>query len=92
MRIELALRLRNGPSLSLSVPIFKAPNYLGDLISFSGLCLVSGRWVTIVIPSIMLARFVFANILMLNSHLRDHYGAAFDEYAARTSKLIPFVY
>jgi hypothetical protein len=22
----------------------------------------------------------------------DHYGAAFDEYAARTSKLIPFVY
>jgi protein-S-isoprenylcysteine O-methyltransferase Ste14 len=68
------------------------PNYLGDLISFSGLCLVSGRWITIVIPSIMLAGFVFANIPMLDSHLHDHYGAAFDEYAARTSKLIPFVY
>lgn len=68
------------------------PNYLGDLISFSGLCLVSGRWMTIVIPSIMLAGFVFANIPMLDSHLHDHYGAAFDEYAARTRKLIPFVY
>jgi len=68
------------------------PNYLGDLISFSGLCLVSGRWMTIVIPSIMLAGFVFANIPMLDSHLHNHYGAAFDEYAARTSKLIPFVY
>ncbi|MGA9463391.1 MAG: DUF1295 domain-containing protein [Terracidiphilus sp.] len=68
------------------------PNYLGDLISFSGLCLVSGRWITVVIPSIMLAGFVFANIPMLDSHLHDHYGAAFDEYAARTSKLIPFVY
>jgi protein-S-isoprenylcysteine O-methyltransferase Ste14 len=68
------------------------PNYLGDLISFSGLCLVAGRWITIVIPSIMLAGFVFANIPMLDSHLHDHYGAAFDEYAARTSKLIPFVY
>jgi protein-S-isoprenylcysteine O-methyltransferase Ste14 len=68
------------------------PNYLGDLISFSGLCLVSGRWMTIVIPLMMLAGFVFANIPMLDSHLRDHYGAAFDEYAARTSKLIPFVY
>ena len=68
------------------------PNYLGDLISFSGLCLVSGRWMTIVIPSIMLAGFVFANIPMLDSHLHDHYGAAFDAYAARTSKLIPFVY
>ena len=68
------------------------PNYLGDLISFSGLCLVSGRWITIVIPSIMLAGFVFANIPILDLHLHDHYGAAFDEYAARTSKLIPFVY
>jgi protein-S-isoprenylcysteine O-methyltransferase Ste14 len=68
------------------------PNYLGDLISFSGLCLVAGRWVTIVIPSIMLAGFVFANIPMLDSHLRNHYGSAFDEYAARTRKLIPFVY
>jgi len=68
------------------------PNYLGDLISFSGLCLVSGRWITVVIPSIMLTGFVFANIPMLDSHLHDHYGAAFDAYAARTSKLIPFVY
>ncbi|MGC1783473.1 MAG: hypothetical protein WA708_13195 [Acidobacteriaceae bacterium] len=47
---------------------------------------------TIVIPSIMLAGVVFANIPVLYSHLHDHYGAAFDEYAARTSKLIPFVY
>jgi protein-S-isoprenylcysteine O-methyltransferase Ste14 len=68
------------------------PNYLGDLISFSGLCLVAGRWITIVIPSIMLAGFVFANIPMLDAHLHDHYGPAFDEYAARTRKLIPFVY
>ena len=68
------------------------PNYLGDLISFSGLCLISGRWLTIAIPLIMLAGFVFANIPMLDSHLRDHYGHAFDEYAARTHKLIPFVY
>lgn len=68
------------------------PNYLGDLISFSGICMTSGRSVTMVIPSIMLAGFVFANIPMLDAHLQDHYGATFDEYAARTSKLIPFVY
>jgi protein-S-isoprenylcysteine O-methyltransferase Ste14 len=68
------------------------PNYLGDLLSFSGLCLISGRWETVVIPLIMLSGFVFANIPMLDSHLHEHYGAAFDEYAARTSKLIPFLY
>lgn len=68
------------------------PNYLGDLLSFSGLSLVAGRWVTAVIPLIMLAGFIFANIPMLDAHLHDRYGAAFDEYAARTRKLIPFVY
>ena len=68
------------------------PNYLGDLISFSGLCLISGAWVTAVIPLLMLAGFVFFNIPVLDSHLHDHYGSAFDAYARRTRKLIPFVY
>lgn len=68
------------------------PNYLGDLISFSGLCMISGRPITIVIPLIMLSGFVFANIPLLDSHLHSHYGAEFDQYAARTHKLIPFLY
>ncbi len=68
------------------------PNYLGDLLSFSGLCLISGAWVTAVIPVMMLAGFVFVNIPVLDSHLREKYGAAFDKYANRTRKLIPFVY
>jgi isoprenylcysteine carboxyl methyltransferase (ICMT) family protein YpbQ len=68
------------------------PNYLGDLSSFSGLCMISGAWVTIVVPVVMLAGFVFVNIPVLDAHLCDHYGAAFEEYAQRTRKLIPFVY
>jgi protein-S-isoprenylcysteine O-methyltransferase Ste14 len=68
------------------------PNYLGDLISFSGLCLLTGRWFTAVIPVIMLCGFVFVNIPVLDAHLRQHYGAAFDEYARRTRRLLPFVY
>lgn len=72
--------------------ISRHPNYLGDLISFSGICLMAGRWITIAIPLIMLAGFIFANIPMLDAHLREHYGEAFDEYAARTRRLIPFIY
>jgi steroid 5-alpha reductase family enzyme len=68
------------------------PNYLGDLISFSGLCMIAGAWVTAVVPVVMLAGFVFVNIPVLDAHLRDHYGAAFEEYARRTRKLVPFVY
>ena len=68
------------------------PNYLGDLISFTGLCLLSGAWLTAVIPVLMLAGFVFVNIPILDSHLREKYGVAFEEWAGRTRKLIPFVY
>lgn len=68
------------------------PNYLGDLISFSGLCLMAGRWYTAVVPVLMLSGFVFVNVPVLDAHLREHYGAAFDEYARRTRKLIPFLY
>jgi protein-S-isoprenylcysteine O-methyltransferase Ste14 len=68
------------------------PNYLGDLISFSGLCLITGRWATLAIPLVMLGGFVFVNIPMLDSHLRGRYGVAFDDYAARTRKLVPFIY
>ncbi|HKF48776.1 MAG TPA: DUF1295 domain-containing protein [Terracidiphilus sp.] len=68
------------------------PNYFGDLVSTSGLCLITGKWLTAIVPVLMLAGFVFINIPVLDAHLRDHYGAAFDDYASRTRKLIPFVY
>ncbi|MGA7860152.1 MAG: DUF1295 domain-containing protein [Terracidiphilus sp.] len=68
------------------------PNYFGDLISFSGLCLLSGAWITAVIPVLMLAGFVFVNVPILDAHLHDHYGSDFDNYARRTKKLIPFIY
>jgi protein-S-isoprenylcysteine O-methyltransferase Ste14 len=68
------------------------PNYFGDLISFSGLCLISGSWVTTPILLLMLAGFVFVNVPVLDSHLHERYGEAFDAYATRTRKLIPFLY
>ncbi|MGA7159069.1 MAG: DUF1295 domain-containing protein [Acidobacteriaceae bacterium] len=68
------------------------PNYLGDLVSFSGLCLMAGCWWTGVVPVVMLAGFVFANIPMLDAHLREHYGEEFEAYARRTRRLVPFVY
>jgi steroid 5-alpha reductase family enzyme len=68
------------------------PNYLGDLISFSGLALIAGRWIAGIIPAIMLVGFIFVNIPMLDGHLAEHYGEEFAAYARRTRKLIPFVY
>lgn len=81
-------RLYTGGLFRLS----RRPNYLGDLISFSGICLITGRVLTAIIPLMMLGGFVFASIPMLDAHLHVRYGADFDEYASRTRKLIPFLY
>ncbi len=68
------------------------PNYFGDLISFTGLCLIAGSWITAIIPVLMLLGFVFVNIPVLDAHLRARYGAAFDDYVKTTARLIPFIY
>lgn len=67
-------------------------NYFGDVVLFTGFSLITGSPYTLVIPALMLAGFVFANIPVLDAHLHDKYGAAFDAYAAKTKKLIPLVY
>jgi protein-S-isoprenylcysteine O-methyltransferase Ste14 len=72
--------------------ISRHPNYLGDLISFSGLCVFAGRWFTWIVPVLMFALFAVVNIPVLDAHLKEHYGAQFDAYAEKTRKLIPFVY
>lgn len=68
------------------------PNYLGDLLAYTGLYLLAGSLATIFIPLITAAGFVFVNIPALDAHLHQRYGNAFDDYAGRTSKLIPFMY
>lgn len=68
------------------------PNYLGDTISYLGLCFVCGTWVVFLLPVITCAGFVFVNIPALDKHLRGKYGQSFDDYARRTAKLIPFLY
>jgi protein-S-isoprenylcysteine O-methyltransferase Ste14 len=68
------------------------PNYFGDVLLFSGLCLICGRWVTALIPALMFIGFAFANIPILDRHLREHYGDEFTRHAAHTRKLIPFIY
>ena len=72
--------------------VTRHPNYLGDLLSFSGLCLFSGLWFTWIVPILMFVLFTFVNIPVLDAHLHEHYGKQFEIYAGRTAKLIPFLY
>jgi len=68
------------------------PNYFGDLTLFSGYALVTGNPFAFIIPVIMFCIFAFVNMPMLDKHMADHYKGQFEDYAARTKKLIPFVW
>jgi steroid 5-alpha reductase family enzyme len=68
------------------------PNYLGDVTLFAGFALVTGTIWAFAIPIIMASMFIFINIPMLDKYLGERYGEAFDQYAAKTAKLVPFVY
>lgn len=67
-------------------------NYFGDELLFTGYALVTGIAWALLIPLMMAAGFVFFNIPQLDKHLREHYGAEFEDYARRTKKFIPFIF
>jgi steroid 5-alpha reductase family enzyme len=67
-------------------------NYFGDVVLFTGFALITGSAWPLIIPALMACLFVFGNIPMLDKHLREHYGEAFEQYSARTAKFVPFVY
>ncbi len=67
-------------------------NYFGDMVLFTGWALLTTSWLAFVIPLFMTVGFVFFHIPGLDAYLSQRYGTEFDAYAAKTAKLIPFVY
>jgi protein-S-isoprenylcysteine O-methyltransferase Ste14 len=67
-------------------------NYFGDEILFTGYALITGSAWSLLVPLLMIAGFVFFNIPELDKHLRQRYGAEYEEYARRTRKFVPYVY
>ena len=67
-------------------------NYFGDLVLFSGFAAMAHQVEAMIIPACMAAVFTTIIIPLKENYLRDKYGEAFVAYAARTKKLVPFVY
>ncbi len=68
------------------------PNYLGDLLLFSGFAVLSAHPSAPVVPLAMALNFLLFVIPAHDAYLAARYSADFRDYAGRTKKLIPFVY
>ncbi len=67
-------------------------NYFGDSVMYIGMALITREWMCLYVAIGIGVNFIILQIPMLDRHLKNRYGAAFDEYAKQTKKFIPFVY
>jgi len=67
-------------------------NYFGDVVLFSGWCLRTCNYWTLGLPLFMAGSFIFMHIPGLDTYLAGRYGDEFNAYAAKTKKLVPYIY
>ena len=67
-------------------------NYLGDVLIFTGLAAIAHQVELLIVPAFMASIFIIILIPLKENYLKQKYGKAYVEYAARTKKLIPLVY
>jgi len=67
-------------------------NFFGDMVLFTGWVLFTHNPWALALPLLMTGMFVFLHIPGLDAYLAERYGDAFTAYAARTKKLIPWLY
>ena len=67
-------------------------NYFGDSVLFAGWAMLAASLFAWSIPVFVTAGFVLFHVPALDTYLSKRYGVEFDEYAAKTAKLVPFIY
>lgn len=67
-------------------------NFFGDILWVVGYAMITRNIYAIIIPLLLFSLFAFWNIPTLDAYLADRYKGQFEGYAAKTKKLIPFIY
>ena len=67
-------------------------NYFGDFILFTGWCLFTYNYWSLLLPLSMAYSFIYFHIPSLDLHLAERYGNEFKSYSIATKRFIPFVY
>lgn len=67
-------------------------NYFGDLLWIIAYAMVTSNWYASIIPVLLFLFFAFYNAPKLDEYLKKKYGQEYDNYAAKTKMLIPFIF
>jgi len=68
------------------------PSYLGAMIAFLGFTLALGNWLSVITMMSLMTCLYLYRIKEEEAALAAAFGDAFHRYAARTKRLIPWVY
>lgn len=72
--------------------VVRHPNYLGDILWGIAWALASrSPWSALIVVA-EISGFVFVNIPQLSAYLEQRYGEAYRSWAAKTARLVPWVY
>lgn len=93
-RLRFKARPENRGKLYTRGPfaVVRHPNYLGDILWGVGWALATRSPWSALIVAAEIAGFVFVNIPQLSAHLEQRYGDAYRAWAARTARLVPWIY
>jgi protein-S-isoprenylcysteine O-methyltransferase Ste14 len=67
-------------------------NYFGDVVLFTGWVLITEFLPLLTVPALMIGGFIFLNIPAQDRYLAERYGEEYRSYAARTARLMPYIY
>lgn len=68
------------------------PAYTGALLAFLGFGICLGNWVALLLVTVPIMRAFLHRIVVEEAALSAALGATYREYAARTRRLLPYVY
>jgi protein-S-isoprenylcysteine O-methyltransferase Ste14 len=72
--------------------LLRHPSYAGLLVSFFGLGLAFGSWVSAVVALLVMFAGILPRIRVEEGALARAFGAGYADYAGATARLVPFVW
>ena len=68
------------------------PSYLGSIISFLGLGISTGNWVSVLLLLLPITGIFLYRISLEEKMLLQHFGETYAAYRSRTKRLFPYIY